>query len=116
MKTAVAGTRKFKDYEFLRQVLDDCPWEITEIVCGMCEGVDMLGKRYAEEKGIPVSEFHARWDIYDRAAGPIRNAAMAEYADALICIWDGSSSGSKNMIEEAQARDLKVLIKHVNCG
>lgn len=37
---------------------------------------------------------------------------MAEYADALIAFWDGKSKGTKNMIEEAEKRNLKVIVKN----
>jgi hypothetical protein len=36
---------------------------------------------------------------------------MAEYADALIAFWDGESTGTANMIEEAEKRNLKVIVK-----
>lgn len=42
----------------------------------------------------------------------MRNREMAANADALIAFWDGKSRGTKNMIEEAQKRGLKVSIKH----
>lgn len=35
----------------------------------------------------------------------------AQGADALLAYWDGKSRGTKNMIEEARARGLKVGIK-----
>jgi hypothetical protein len=35
---------------------------------------------------------------------------MAEKADALICLWDGISAGSKNMIKLAKEYNLKALI------
>jgi hypothetical protein len=38
---------------------------------------------------------------------------MAEYADALIAIWDGESRGTKNMIEEATKRNLSVYVKRI---
>jgi hypothetical protein len=39
---------------------------------------------------------------------------MAEYADALIAIWDGESRGTKNMIEEATKRGLRVYVKRID--
>jgi hypothetical protein len=39
---------------------------------------------------------------------------MAEYADALIAIWDGESRGTKNMIEEATKRGLRVHVKRID--
>lgn len=38
---------------------------------------------------------------------------MADYADALIAIWDGESRGTANMIEEAEKRGLKVFVYRV---
>ncbi len=36
-----------------------------------------------------------------------------EYADALVAVYDGKSRGTKNMIEEATKRGLKVYVKTV---
>ena len=44
----------------------------------------------------------------------MRNARMAEYADALIAIWDGSSAGTKNMLQEANKRRLNVRVYHID--
>ena len=38
---------------------------------------------------------------------------MAEYADALVALWDGRSRGTKNMIDEAMKRELKVFVLKV---
>jgi len=46
-----------------------------------------------------------------KAAGFIRNAEMAEYADALIAFWDGRSKGTKHMIDLAKKHGLKVKIQ-----
>lgn len=62
-------------------------------------GADLLGKKWAILNGVPIKNFPADWDKYGKAAGPIRNAQMAEYADYLIAFWDGKSRGTKNMIE-----------------
>jgi hypothetical protein len=35
---------------------------------------------------------------------------MAQYADALIAIWDGKSAGTANMIEQAKNRRLQIHI------
>ena len=43
----------------------------------------------------------------------MRNRQMAENADALIAYWDGESRGTKNMIEEAKKRGLKIPIYYL---
>jgi hypothetical protein len=108
MKTIIAGTRTINDYNLLLVALSKIDWEITEVVCGMADGVDSLGLRWAEENNIKLSKFAAEWNVYGRSAGPIRNAQMAKYADACIVIWDGESKGSKNMIRESLNHGLKL--------
>jgi hypothetical protein len=84
--------------------------EVSEVVCGMARGIDLAGREFAAEdwrqdypqcssSPIPVAEFPADWDKYGKGAGHIRNKQMAEYADALLLIWDGESRGSSNMKE-----------------
>ena len=55
-----------------------------------------------------MKRFPAEWDKYGRKAGPLRNEAMARYADALLAYWNGESKGTKSMIELAKASGLKV--------
>ena len=80
--------------------------DITEIVSGGAAGADKLGERWAREHGVPVKLFPADWKAHSIATRPVRNRQMAEYADALIALWDSTSRGTANMIEEAKARGL----------
>ena len=110
MKVIVAGSRSITDIEFVFDTLDNINMEITEVVCGMAKGVDIIGKEWAETKGIPVKEFPAAWGTYGRAAGPIRNGQMAAYADRAIVIYRPEiSKGSKNMIEQMKKCGKPVL-------
>lgn len=113
MKTIIAGSRDITEYELVVQAIAESGFVITEIVCGMAKGVDMLGYRYAKDHRIPVKEFPADWNTHGRAAGPIRNKEMALYADALIALWDGVSKGTKNMIDLATKQGLRVYVKRV---
>ncbi len=113
-KVIIAGTRTFDDYSLLREYADDMLSQVDdriEIVSGGAQGADALGERYARERGYSLRVFPADWTQYGRKAGPMRNRQMAEYADALLVYWDGKSRGTKNMIEEAKARGLKIGIK-----
>ena len=73
--------------------------DVTEVVSGTAKGADQLGELWAEVAGVPVKQFPANWEYYGRGAGHIRNKQMADYADALMIIWDGKSRGSRNMKE-----------------
>jgi hypothetical protein len=113
MKVIIAGGRTITDYNLVLSALRESEFIPTEIVSGMAPGVDTLAIQYATENNLPLKEFHADWNQYRRAAGPIRNRVMAEHGEALIAIWDGESRGTKNMIEEATKRGLKVYVKRI---
>lgn len=104
MKVIIAGSRDFQDYEFLRDSLafffdlkEVDPKDLI-IISGGARGADALGERFAKELNIPVEVFPADWDLHGKAAGPIRNQQMAEYADYLIAFRKNESKGTTNMI------------------
>ena len=99
MKVIVAGSRNITDEASVFCNIESVWFEkIDEIVSGTASGVDRLGERYAAERGIPVKQFPADWAAHGKAAGYMRNKQMADYADALIAIWDGRSKGTRHMI------------------
>lgn len=110
MKTIIAGSRDCDSTMEVLIAMSDAGINITEVVSGGCRGVDEIGERLARTRGIPTKVFPADWKAHGKAAGPIRNREMAQYADALIALWDGKSRGTKNMIDEAKKCCLKVHI------
>jgi len=125
----VAGSRHITDYQLVSQIISNTISKykilVTEIVSGCADGPDTLGEQWALENGIKVEPFEADWnDItvpnaliktnkwgkqYNARAGFQRNERMAEYGDVLIAIWDGKSSGTKDMIDRATKHGLLVL-------
>lgn len=119
MRLIIAGSRTCNDIDEVRAAVfaaraewDWCP--ITEVVSGGAAGVDRFGEQLAREDGIPIKVFPADWNSHGKAAGPIRNREMAEYGDALVAVWDGKSRGTKNMIDEAKAKNRPVYIHTIN--
>lgn len=113
MKVIIAGGRDFNDYKMLCEKCDiflQRWWGDIEIVSGCAEGADKLGMMYANERAIPLEKYPANWGAYGKYAGLIRNKLMADYADCLIAFWDGKSSGTKNMIEVATEKGLKIRV------
>lgn len=109
MKTIIAGSRDFDDYELIKETLLKYN-DITEIVSGCARGADLLGEKFALEYNIPIKKFPAEWDKYGKSAGYRRNEQMAMYADALVAFWDGKSRGTKHMIDFAKQLGLKVSV------
>jgi predicted Rossmann-fold nucleotide-binding protein len=81
---------------------------ITLLIHGGAPGADRLAGRWAEERGIPTRAYPADWRKWDRAAGPIRNAAMlrVEKPDAVVVFPGGI--GTKNMIDLAEKAGVPV--------
>lgn len=96
----IAGSRNFQDYDLLCSWMREVQSPIREIVSGCASGADSLGERWAIERSIPLKLFPANWEKYGKAAGPIRNKQMAEYADCALVFWSGNSAGSRSMIVE----------------
>lgn len=74
--------------------------EVDEVVHGDSGIVDQSGALWASLFDKKITAFPADWDLHGKAAGPIRNKQMAQYADELLALWDGKSQGTKNMIDE----------------
>ena len=108
MKVIIAGSRNFDSYEFLRQSCDSILHCYTnvEVVSGTAKGADKLGEYYAESREFAIKRFPANWNLHGKSAGYIRNTEMANYADMLICFWDGESLGTKHMIDIAKKNNL----------
>lgn len=112
-RVIIAGSRGFNDYPLLASTMDTLLQNITVpivVICGMARGADLLGERYALDRGFQVQRFPADWDKYGKRAGYIRNEEMAKNADALVAFWDGESRGTKHMIELAGKYGLKTRV------
>ena len=110
MKTIIAGGRECVDYRVVSKAMLQFGEEVTEVVSGCARGADTLGEQWARNHSIPIKRFPADWDKHGRGAGYIRNKYMANYADALVALWDGVSRGTANMIEEAKKKGLVVFV------
>lgn len=115
MKVVIAGSRTIgnKYYSHLLTAVKNSGYSITEVVSGCAIGVDRMGEKYAIANGIDIKKMPADWNTYNKSAGPIRNAKMADYADAAIILWDGKSSGSKNMLDNMKKRNKPYYLEYV---
>lgn len=106
LKLIIAGGRELNPTpEFIRSAIlmlginnQPGPAQDLEVVSGVARGVDRAGEAFAKRYGYHVERFPAFWDVHGKKAGPIRNKQMAKYADELLIIWDGESSGSSNIL------------------
>ena len=115
----IAGSRNMTDYGLMKKTWADYlkrhGLEANEIhiISGGAPGADSLAERLAKEERIAITVFKADWKKHGRAAGPIRNRAMAENADALLAFLQENSKGTANMVQQAKKHGLDVTIINI---
>jgi len=114
-KVIIAGSRGFSNYKLLREQCNKFLREKRKanniiIVSGHARGADALGEKYAQDEGFALEIYPAQWKKLGKQAGYRRNEQMAEVADALIAFWDGSSRGTKHMIDIMNEKNLLVRV------
>lgn len=112
MRVIVAGSRTLTDAALVERAIRESGFEISELLSGHAKGTDQLAELWARNQTppVPVRLFLAAWATLGAAAGPTRNRAMAEEAEALICLWDGLSPGTRNMILQAKRKGLPTFV------
>jgi predicted Rossmann-fold nucleotide-binding protein len=118
MKVVIAGSRSIVSQEMVWKAIEATEkflvaqggGIIQEVVSGGAHGVDKLGEEWAFEHGVRVVRFNPDWAAHGKAAGPIRNRQMVDYADAVIAIWDGRSRGTKSTIDYAKHKNKPLYI------
>ncbi len=122
MKLAIIGSRTATDYSVLTQALDgrygicmssDGAYIVTEVISGGARGADSLGARWANERGIKLTEFIPDWERYGKRAGFVRNQDIIAAADVVLCLWDGLSKGTANSLSIAKRLKKPTLIVYV---
>lgn len=104
MKVAVIGSRGLTVNDLEKYL----PAETTEIISGGARGVDTCAREYALSHGIKLTEFLPDYKKYGRSAPLKRNITIIENADLVLAFWDGSSRGTRFVIDKC--RELGVYI------
>ena len=110
MKVIIAGSRTIQNYNLVLNAIKASGFKITEVVSGGAGGVDSMGETWAYAHNVPIKQFPTDWNKYGKSAGYRRNEQMAEYADALILVWDGQSKGSAHMLKLSKCYSIKVFV------
>lgn len=113
MRIIVAGSREDVTLSDVEKALKESGWNPTVILSGTAIGADRFGEAIAKQRNIALERYPADWSQYGKSAGYKRNVQMAERADALVAVWNGSSKGTKHMIDIATAKGLKVYVHQV---
>jgi hypothetical protein len=114
MKVIIAGSREIENVNVDAAVTaSGFRGEIDEVVSGGALGVNRAGEDWAVLSHIPVKLFAADWARFGKSADVKRNEEMVEYADALVLIWNGKSTGIRSLRDTAIRHGLKVFVQTI---
>lgn len=98
MKVAVVGSRTLS----IDNLQNYLPESTTEIISGGAKGIDTCAKKYCDKNNIPIKVILPEYDRYSRAAPIIRNKQIISEADYVLIFWNGTSNGTKFVINECK--------------
>lgn len=106
MKVAVIGSRGLRVADLGKYL----PEGTTEIISGGARGVDTSAREYALAHGLKLTEFLPEYDRYGRSAPLKRNLTIIENAELVLAFWDGSSRGTKYVIDNCKRMGVPVKV------
>ena len=106
MRVAVVGSRGLT----VENLGDYIPEEAVEIVSGGAAGIDTCAREYALRRGLKLTEYLPEYARYGRAAPLKRNITIIENADLVLAFWDGTSRGTKYVIDNCKKRKIPVRV------
>jgi hypothetical protein len=113
----ITGDRNWRCTQVAARVLDSLAGrhgDNLELILGDCpSGVDRTFRNGCIMRKIKYREFVAHWDLYGKAAGPIRNAAMADSgADYAIAVHRNieRSRGTKDCVKRCFECNVPVYL------
>ncbi len=108
-KVAIVGSRDYKNLDQVKEFIEAFP-EDTIIVSGGAIGVDTIAEEKAEELGLKIKIFFPDWAKFKKAAGPIRNKKIVDYADLVVAFWRKKSKGTGSTIKLALEAKKPIII------
>lgn len=115
----VTGDRNWTAKDVIYEVLDNVQPRL--VVHGNAKGADSIAGRWADERGVSWIAFPARWQLYGKGAGPIRNRERLDFVlnlskqgQSVHCVAFHDdlehSKGTANMVKQAHDAGLSVAV------
>lgn len=113
----ITGSRHFNDAGLMSAAISDAISTLrgfgftrVVLVCGGARGADMLAAHIGRSMGLEIEAHPARWDVYGKAAGPVRNKEMVELgADLVLAFPVGESRGTRGCMQLAVEKGCAVV-------
>ncbi len=110
-RVLVCGGRYYSDAARVEDILNEAHAKnpISVLIHGAATGADSLAAEWANLRGVEVISCPAQWILYDKAAGPIRNAYMlATHRPDLLIAFPGNR-GTRDMVLRAKRAGVFVF-------
>ena len=101
---AIVGSRNFNNQKYFNLALESIQNQIknvTHFVSGGAKGADLMGQKWAEQKGLEIKIFYPDWNKHGRAAGVIRNTDIVKNSDIIIAFPSKQGRGTQDSIRKA---------------
>ncbi len=86
------------------------PKSTTRIISGGARGTDRMARIFALEHHILIHEILPDYRRYGRRAPLLRNDEIIARADLVIAIWDGSSRGTRYVIDRCKTIGKPLMV------
>lgn len=106
MKVGIAGSRSL----CVPNIGDYLPPETTMILSGGARGVDTCAREYALAHRLPLREFRPDYRRFGRGAPLRRNDELIAAADRMLVFWDGTSHGTRYVIDRCRALGVPLTL------
>ena len=109
IKIGVTGGRFYNDRDRVYSTLDDTYKRYPNmlLIAGGAAGADTLAEEWADDRLVPKLIFHAKWKLYGRKAGPIRNRQMADFGIKFLIAFPGNV-GTQDMMNYCQSKGIMI--------
>lgn len=114
-KVLITGSRNWRNYQVIKDAIANSGCDV--VIEGEASGADSLAREVANELGLQVRKYPAKWALYGRAAGPKRNQEMLDKEHTKddpikVCLAFPmrGSKGTYDMIRRAEKAGIKVII------
>jgi len=110
MTVSIIGSRGLEVSDFGEYL----PKGTKTIVSGGAKGIDTCAKQYAEKNGINIVEILPQYEKYGKAAPLKRNIEIIKMTDIVLAFWDGSSKGTKFVIDNCKKMNKEVTVVQIH--
>ena len=113
-KVLVCGARDYDNRDKIFHTLDAYLARIGPdmlLISGGAPGADTIAREWAVDRRVDHLTLYARWDLFGKSAGPLRNQRMASKKPRLVLAFHpdiDKSKGTRDMIRVAEKLNIKV--------